>query len=417
MKHRVFKLNNSNSKNDVIVWIPTLHKLYVIRSELIDKVPSVIEDDKVLDAENQSKYIYSFSSCTLVLTNYCNLSCMYCYENKDFLKLQNMEERIAFAAIEYVTYWASLFKRSSIVSFFGGEPTLCWPLLRKSVSYLKQKSKEKGCDYSTRITTNGCVSENKAKWLAENMDSISISMDGYREIHNMQRCNSFDSVYRTAKIVYRLAPRKIGFRTTITRRSVFYLPKITLFFAKEFPGCIINFEPVDPSTRQNFKDLVPDSSLFFDKFIESIPIAAKFGSKIRTSVSMMGSASNRFCGVGSSNFMILPDGKITSCNRMIGDDPISCIFNYGYFNKSKGKFIFDNKKYWFLKELTVNNLSRCDNCFAKFSCRGGCPATKAIIYPERFEKQVSPYCKEIKEFTKKLLEYIVNNGTSGLVIK
>lgn len=108
MKHRVFKLNNSDNKNDVIAWIPTLHKLYVVNSKLIDEIPSVIEDDKVLGAENQSKYIYSFSSCTLVLTNYCNLSCIYCYENKNFLKLQNMKERIAFAAIEYVTYWASL---------------------------------------------------------------------------------------------------------------------------------------------------------------------------------------------------------------------------------------------------------------------------------------------------------------------
>ena len=162
---------------------------------------------------------------------------------------------------------------------------------------------------------------------------------------------------------------------------------------------------------------VPNSSLFFNKFIESIPLAARFGSKIRTSVSMLGSARNRFCGVGSSNFMILPDGKITSCNRMIGDDSISGIFCYGYFDTLKGKFIFNNKKYWFLKRLIVNNISRCDNCFAKFSCRGDCPATKAIIYPEDFKKLVSPHCKEIREFTKKLLEYIVNDGTSGLVIK
>jgi len=417
MKHQVFKLNNSDNKNDVIVWIPTLHKLYVVNSKLIDKIPSVIENDKVLGVENQGKHIYSFSSCTLVLTNCCNLSCIYCYENKKFLKLQNMKESISFAAIEYVTDWASLSKRRSIVSFFGGEPTLCWSLLRKSVSYLRQRSKEKGCDYSTRITTNGCMSEDKVKWLAENMDSITISMDGYREIHNMQRCNSFDNVYRTAKIVYRLSPRKIGFRATITRRSVSYLPEITLFFAEKFPGCVINFEPVDPSTRQSYKDLVPNSSLFFDKFIDSIPIAARFGSKIRTSVSMLGSARNRFCGVGSSNFMILPDGKITSCNRMIDNDPISDIFCYGYFDVLKKKFIFDNRKYQFLKKLTLNNINECNSCFAKFNCRGGCPATKSIIYPDSFGKQTDPNCKEIRKFTKKLLEYIVNNGTNGLVIK
>jgi len=102
---------------------------------------------------------------------------------------------------------------------------------------------------------------------------------------------------------------------------------------------------------------------------------------------------------------------------MIDNDPISDIFCYGYFDVLKKKFIFDNRKYQFLKKLTLNNINECNSCFAKFNCRGGCPATKSIIYSDTFGKQTDPNCKEVRKFTKKLLEYIANNGTSGLVIK
>lgn len=414
----MFKFKSSK-EDKLIVWIPVLQKLYTTKLCYEKDIPcTVIEDEiEIKAAEEINEYPHSFSSCTLILTTCCNLSCLYCYEKGNFLKSQNMKEKIAFAAVDYIIDWAIKLNKIGNISFFGGEPTLNWTVLNKTVNYLKKRASEKGCHLLTRITTNGCMTINKARWLADNIDNITISIDGYKEIHDWQRDNSFDLSFRTAKTIYDIRPQKISFRVTVTKKSVQDLPMITSFLAKEFPNCIINFEPVESNIQQNCPDLTVDYSLFFNKFLESILVAASLEAKIRTSVSMVGSAKNRFCGVGNSNFMILPDGRISACNRMMGEDSTSKIFCYGYFDEKKNKFIFDDKKYEFLQKLTVDHIPGCENCIAKFSCRGDCPATKVVAYKNGFEQKPSPYCKEIQKFTKNLLEYISQNGTNGLVIR
>ncbi len=417
VKHRVFKFKSAK-ENKLLVWIPTLYNLYVTELRYAKDIPCIIEDETEFQAKKEIKEcLYSFSSCTLILTTRCNLSCLYCYEKGNALKHQNMTEKTAFAAINYIIDWATKLNKIASISFFGGEPTLNWIILKKATDYFKRKALENNCRGLTRITTNGCMTINKAKWLANNIDNITVSMDGYKEIHDWQRDNSFNLSFRTAKVIYDIMPPKISFRVTVTEKNVQSLPMITLFLAKEFPNCIINFEPVESSIRNDCLDLAVDYSLFFNRFLESVPVAASLGAKIRTSVSMIGSAKNRFCGIGDSNFMILPDGRILACNRMIGEDSISDIFCYGYFKEEEEEFVFDDKKYNFLQELTVDNIQACKDCVARFSCRGDCPATKAVVYKNGFEQKTSPYCKEIQEFTKNLLEYIAQNGTDGLAIK
>lgn len=419
MKHRVFKFLSSD-KEKVIVWIPTLYKLYSTEISHYEDIPDYVLDEKeagLRETANQDSK-YQFTSATLFLTTQCNLRCSYCYEDAGPLKGgETMPEQTAFAAIDYILSWASKKNRNSRLSFFGGEPTLAWSLLVNCLEYYQTKSAKENCQTGTRITTNGVMKEERASWLAENIDGITISLDGPKDIHNIQRGN-FDKVFKTASLIYKTSPQKVSFRVTVTRDSINLLPDISKFFGENFPGVILNFEPVEPSVLKEYSFLFFEHQLFFQKFIESIQIAKSYKLKIRTSVSMINSLHNRFCGIGQSNFMILPDGRVTACNRMTGRDRISGIFEYGYYDKKKNVFVFDDEKYELLQKLTVDNIPKCTNCLARYSCCGDCPATKIVIYKgdADFWRKESPYCKEISDFTKRFLEFLVFNGTEGIVL-
>jgi len=67
-----------------------------------------------------------------------------------------------------------------------------------------------------------------------------------------------------------------------------------------------------------------------------------------------------------------------------------------------------------MKKL-AGNIPDCQDCFARFSCKGDCPANKATIWPKTFWKK-SYRCEAIRKFTKSVLSYILDYGKEGLVL-
>jgi radical SAM protein with 4Fe4S-binding SPASM domain len=92
-------------------------------------------------------------------------------------------------------------------------------------------------------------------------------------------------------------------------------------------------------------------------------------------------------------------------------------FLFGYFDSNSGKFVFNQDKYKRLKNnLLFKNIPGCEDCFAQFSCKGDCPANKAVVSPGDFYRRESYRCEEIRDFIRKTLSYVLNNGTEGLLV-
>lgn len=131
---------------------------------------------------------------TIVLqfTENCNLHCVYCYQHakkksiidESLLKqiiLDSFAEKNDFDELEF--------------DFIGGEPLLCMPLIRRVCEWTWSKEREKR--YIFFATTNGTVlTEENKDWFTENKDRfwLGLSLDGTREMHNTNRCNSFDRI-------------------------------------------------------------------------------------------------------------------------------------------------------------------------------------------------------------------------------
>jgi len=291
----------------------------------------------------------------------------------------------------------------------------------EAIEYAKTVAMRYNITSATSITTNGFIGLSRASWLAENINSITVSFDGFKLIQDFQRSNSFDKVFTVAKRIYSLSPKRLSLRAAVTDYSVEFLPQIVEFFGEHFPGCVQKYEPIFPMGRgTTMKGInAPLHSLFFDKFLQSVPIAKKYNVKLKTSVLRIRAGScATFCGASGGNFLVTYDGKIVVCNRMVEGDVNEAVdfFCVGFFDERVGTLVIDENKYKKLAVLSFQNISECQNCFAQFSCKGDCPANKAVISPSNFWREKSYRCEDVRVFIKNALSYILDNGTEGLFI-
>lgn len=124
----------------------------------------------------------------LVVTEKCNLNCLYCQSNKIFSR------SMSFAcAKDYIDRFlhVSMIEKPSI-TFMGGEPFVAFKTIKEIVSYVKQFYPQK--EVSFTIVTNGTlVHGDIQKWIKENENclQITLSLDGTEDSHNLNRCDSF----------------------------------------------------------------------------------------------------------------------------------------------------------------------------------------------------------------------------------
>ena len=81
------------------------------------------------------------------------------------------------------------------IEYFGGEPFLSFNVMKEVHEYLI--SKKWGKKYIAFVTTNGTLlTEEIKKWLYDHKNTLvcGLSLDGYKEIHDKNRSNSFDKI-------------------------------------------------------------------------------------------------------------------------------------------------------------------------------------------------------------------------------
>ena len=131
----------------------------------------------------------------LMLTNQCNLRCSYCYEAN-----KQTAEMALSTALDVLREDIRRNKESYddfTILFHGGEPFLHFETMRTVAQTLWEEFEELsiGCI----ATTNGTVLTEEMKgWLRANRHRFIaiLSLDGDRETHNLNRCNSYDRIDR-----------------------------------------------------------------------------------------------------------------------------------------------------------------------------------------------------------------------------
>ena len=130
----------------------------------------------------------------LILTENCNLACTYCFEH------HKTNRRMVFSVAKRV-----IDKEMEMddgiahcqLTMFGGEPMLEFDLIKQITEYVISQLSKWNKRVTIFINTNGTLMTPEIKeWLVIHKDLVicGLSLDGTREMHNINRSNSFDNI-------------------------------------------------------------------------------------------------------------------------------------------------------------------------------------------------------------------------------
>lgn len=129
------------------------------------------------------------ATITLQVTQQCNLRCKYCaysglYETRNH-SAKKMSIEIAKRGVDFLISH-SLDLDSINIGFYGGEPLICFQLIKDIVDYAEQQAFGKNITYN--ITTNGTLfNDDNLNFLQDKSFHLMISIDGPAEIHDKNR--------------------------------------------------------------------------------------------------------------------------------------------------------------------------------------------------------------------------------------
>lgn len=139
--------------------------------------------------------VYHCDSLTLNLTNTCNLTCTYCFEDNKTPKF--MTPQVAIDAIDKAYHkTAPELNSKFMLNFFGGEPLLNWPTIKAVVDHCNEKHYEILYGITTNLTR---LSDEMIEYFDDNSFHLLVSVDGLRFVHNKNRSNSWDRVMANLK--------------------------------------------------------------------------------------------------------------------------------------------------------------------------------------------------------------------------
>ena len=173
---------------------------------------------------------------TIWTTSECNLRCKYCYEKENkYPKKNSIDKTILINYIKDRIIQTN-FDEYIVIQFHGGEPLLNFEMIRDFVEIIESIKDKRIIKYG--FTTNGTIWNEEIKsFLIKYKDSfngyISISIDGNKESHNLNRKfisgkETFDYVIETSKELLSIFPR-LRVRSTISHNTITNLYNNILF--------------------------------------------------------------------------------------------------------------------------------------------------------------------------------------------
>lgn len=201
-----------------------------------DKMDVLINQGVFLeDSVNENKlayikYVNLINSDVLHLiilpTFSCNFRCTYCYEEKNsgVMTEETIDSIVAFVKKKIKDV------RGISVSWFGGEPLLCMPVIAELSEKLMEITRFYKKTYFADITSNGyfLTEENLRKLLKYNVIHYQITIDGNKDMHDKTRHlesgkGTYDTILDNLKKIHNNVTSRvftIVIRTNLTNESI-----------------------------------------------------------------------------------------------------------------------------------------------------------------------------------------------------
>ncbi len=324
-------------------------------------------------------------SLYLLLTQYCNLGCIYCLNGDETYQKQclpEMEEKVAFQAVDRSL--DSLTDDGNLeIVFFGGEPLLNWPLAKKVILFCESQMREKypRKTWKYHLTTNLTVfPDDLIEWSKRYNVSYLVDVDGPPELHNYTRPSldgSFDSYAKTAEHIQRLVDVGIqpALRSTVTTNNVEAMLEITQLH-RDLGGeasAFVELNPVNSDEIVLSEKMYPTPKAFGENLrkvmesgiwpIDKIFPANEFLQRLKPFHQM-----RIACGAPYGNTPTVDvNGDVYACIYLVG------LQKFFIGNVFDSRYPDENVLNEIMRRIDVHNLEQCSTCAYRYLCAGGCP--------------------------------------------
>ena len=311
----------------------------------------------------------------------CNLRCKYCFadEGAYHARREFMSLEVAKKAIDFLIE-NSGNRKILETDFFGGEPLMNFDVVKETVYYAKEQAAKRGKKFLFTLTTNGLLlKDDVAQFLNEEMENVVLSLDGRKEVHDAVRKTangkgSFDLAIENIKNFVKIRGDKSYYvRGTFTAKNLDFGKDVLFLADSGFDS--ISMEPVvtDIPDLEITKDMLPEVCAEYDRLCDAYlkrEAEGKGFNFFHFNVDLEGGPclAKRVsaCGAGNEYFSVVPNGDIYPCHQFAGDPAFRMgnVFEGKLDEEIRGKF----------KNSCLFTRQKCDSCFAKFICSGGCNA-------------------------------------------
>lgn len=361
---------------------------------------------------DSKSYLFSATSLHIfVITNSCNMSCMYCQaQNGNSIPDGMMSAETAKKAVDIAL---SSPDKCLSFEFQGGEPLANFETIKYIVEYTESVNHNKNVQFSL-VSNLTLLTDEIAQFIKEHNINVSTSVDGNKTVHNSNRTyrngkGSFDDVIAGINILKKYDIVYGAIQTT-TKNSLKHPEEIvdeyvnldleSIFIRNLTPlGCANkNWEEIGYSTEE-FLEFYEEC---FNRIIEinkkgrylKEGHASIFLSKILNGVSVNYMELRSPCGAGLGQIAYYYDGSVYTCDegRMIaemGDDS----FKLGTVDNSYEELINSNNCKAACISSILESLPNCSDCVYNPYC-GTCPVVNFAISNNIYNREPRDYkCK------------------------
>jgi len=343
----------------------------------------------------------------LLMTNQCNMRCIYCYANAGMAPHEMLEWPLAKQVIRTVCANA----RSSGAEYFslafhgGGEPTVAWQLLTEATSFAREQ--DVPCRLS--LSSNGVWTTDQRAFVCAHFDNVSLSLDGNAAVQNRQRplSNGSSSFPMVMESIAALDAAHIdyGIRMTVTADSVRNLSESVDFICRNTSSRAIQIEPTFTCSRGVYAD--PPEALaenFRTAFLDAWEIGRQASRFVYFSAARPWVLATSFCEAPTTALIVVPGGRLVACFEVSSArHELADEFTIGHVTPDSANI--DHDAVHRFNNAQQNRRAKCRDCFCFWHCCGDC-AVRSKVSPVG----ASARCTLTRNITRDLLALYIAEG-------
>jgi len=384
----IIALYETTSKEDILKKLSSVYAEKDI-AEAYEEIEELVREECLFTEDIYKDYIIDFKkrptvvkALCLHIAHDCNLACKYCFaeEGEYHGRRALMSFEVGKKALDFLIA-NSGSRRNLEVDFFGGEPLMNFDVVKQLVAYGREQEKLHDKQFRFTLTTNGVLLNKDIQEFAnKEMANVVLSVDGRKEVHDFMRPfrggqGSYDRIIPKFKELAESRNQNNYYvRGTFTHYNTDFAADVLSLADEGFKQ--ISVEPVVAPESEDYaikESDLPQIMEEYDKLAKAMLEREKedkgfnfFHFMIDLSGGPCVAKRLSGCGSGTEYLAVTPWGDFYPCHQFVGQEE----FLMG--NVDEGIVRTDIQGEF--KCCNVYAREKCQTCFAKFYCSGGCAA-------------------------------------------